>query len=122
MAIRRSEFNILILFSTLQVFSKAKVMFSIGGTYYNGKTLSYSYMPDRVLENARNVTIRLHERLARFVKIRLYFADRWIMLSEVSFDAGKFSEIKLICELVIASGVVFLAKQGEFNKYELINI
>ncbi|XP_065161564.1 discoidin domain-containing receptor 2-like isoform X1 [Atheta coriaria] len=71
----------------VQVFSKAKVMFSIGGTYYNGKTLSYSYMPDRVLENARNVTIRLHERLARFVKIRLYFADRWIMLSEVSFDA-----------------------------------
>ncbi|KAJ8985109.1 hypothetical protein NQ317_012759 [Molorchus minor] len=71
----------------VQVFSKAKVMFSIGDRYYNGATLSYSYMPDRVLENARNVSINLHQRLARFVKLRLYFADSRIMLSEVVFDS-----------------------------------
>ncbi|KAJ3661411.1 hypothetical protein Zmor_005806 [Zophobas morio] len=70
-----------------QVFSKAKVMFSIGGRFYNGPTLSYSYMPDRVLENARNVSINLHQRLARFIKLRLFFADRWMMLSEVAFDS-----------------------------------
>ncbi|CAH1372606.1 discoidin domain-containing receptor 2-like [Tenebrio molitor] len=71
----------------VQVFSKAKVMFSIGGRFYNGATLSYSYMPDRVLENARNVSINLHQRLARFIKLRLFFADRWMMLSEVAFDS-----------------------------------
>ncbi|KAJ3661415.1 hypothetical protein Zmor_005810 [Zophobas morio] len=71
----------------VQVFSKAKVMFSIGGRFYNGPTLSYSYMPDRVLENARNVSINLHQRLARFIKLRLFFADRWMMLSEVAFDS-----------------------------------
>ncbi|XP_017777041.1 PREDICTED: discoidin domain-containing receptor 2-like [Nicrophorus vespilloides] len=71
----------------VQVFTKAKVMFSIGGKYYNGRTISYSYMPDRVLENARNVTIHLHHQLARFIKLRLFFADRWLMLSEVSFDS-----------------------------------
>jgi hypothetical protein len=65
-------------------------MFSIGGRFYNGATLSYSYMPDRVLENARNVSINLHQRLARFIKLRLFFADRWMMLSEVAFDSGKF--------------------------------
>lgn len=79
----------LTIFNPLQVFSKAKVMFSIGGRFYNGPTLSYSYMPDRVLENARNVSINLHQKLARFVKLRLFFADRWVMLSEVVFDSGK---------------------------------
>lgn len=64
-------------------------MFSIGGQIYNGRTLSYSYMPDLVLENARNVSIHLLHRIARFVKLRLFFADRWIMLSEVYFDSGK---------------------------------
>lgn len=71
----------------VQVFSKAKVMFSVGGRYYNGRALSYSYMPDRMLENARNVTIHLQYKLARFIKIRLYFAVRWIMLSEVTFES-----------------------------------
>lgn len=64
-------------------------MFSLGGRYYSGKTLSYSYMPDRVLENARNVSIHLHSRTARFIKIRLFFASYWIMLSEVAFESGK---------------------------------
>lgn len=72
-----------------QIFSKAKVMFSIGGQYYNGRTISFSYMPDRSLENARNVTIHLHNRIGRFIKMRLYFASAWIMLSEVIFESGK---------------------------------
>lgn len=72
-----------------QVFSKAKVMFSIGGQFYNGKTLSYAYMPDLALENARNVSIHLLHRIARFIRLRLFFADRWIMLSEVFFESGK---------------------------------
>ncbi|KAJ8948705.1 hypothetical protein NQ318_017873, partial [Aromia moschata] len=70
-----------------KVFSRAKVMFSIGGRFYNGPTLSYTYMPDRVLENARNVSINLHQRLARFVRLRLFFADTRLMLSEVVFDS-----------------------------------
>lgn len=65
-------------------------MFSIGGQYYNGRTISFSYMPDRSLENARNVTIHLHNRIGQFVKMRLYFASAWIMLSEVIFESGKY--------------------------------
>ncbi|XP_019870769.2 discoidin domain-containing receptor 2 [Aethina tumida] len=75
----------------VQVFSKAKVMFSVGGEFYNGPTLSFSYMPDRVLENARNVSINLHHRIGRFIKLRLFFADRWIMLSEVAFESAPIS-------------------------------
>ncbi|KAL3275362.1 hypothetical protein HHI36_020129, partial [Cryptolaemus montrouzieri] len=74
----------------VQVFSKAKLIFSVGGLFYNGPTLSFSYMPDNVLENARNVSINLKGRIGRFIKMRLFFADRWIMLSEVTFESGKF--------------------------------
>lgn len=47
-------------------------------------------MPDMVLEHARNVTIKLHHRIGRFLKLQLYFASRWILLSEISFDSGKY--------------------------------
>jgi hypothetical protein len=73
------------------VFAKAKVLFSVGGKYYNGRPLVYTYMPDTVLENARNVSINLHGRFGRFVKVQLYFAARWIMISEVVFESGKTS-------------------------------
>ncbi|KAF4518474.1 hypothetical protein B566_EDAN006479 [Ephemera danica] len=75
-----------------QVFSRAKVMFSVGGQFYNGRPLSFSYMPDRVLEEARNVSIHLHGRLGRFVKLQLWFAAKWIMISEVTFESGQSSQ------------------------------
>ncbi|XP_046402897.1 discoidin domain-containing receptor 2-like [Ischnura elegans] len=71
----------------VQVFSKARVFFSIGGKFFNGRPLSFSYMPDTVLENARNVSINLRHRIGRFVKLQLHFAARWIMISEVYFDS-----------------------------------
>ncbi|CAG9771117.1 unnamed protein product [Ceutorhynchus assimilis] len=75
----------------VQVFAKAKLLFSVGGKFYNGPTLSFTYMPDKVLENARNVSINLHHRMARFIKVRLYFAGQYIMLSEVFFDSVPIS-------------------------------
>lgn len=48
------------------------------------------------MENARNVTIKLHHRIGRYVKVHLYFASRWIMLSEIAFVSGKFNVICLI--------------------------
>lgn len=72
------------------MFSKARIQFSTGGEVYNGRAVSYHYMPDEILENARNVTIQLHNSIGRFVRIRLYFANRWLLLSEVTFDSGKF--------------------------------
>ena len=68
----------------------AKAYFSIGGQYYNGEPVQYSYMPDQVMEHARDVTIKLHHRIGRYVQLQLYFASRWILLSEVSFISGKF--------------------------------
>uniref|UniRef100_A0A182MEP5 Discoidin domain-containing protein n=1 Tax=Anopheles culicifacies TaxID=139723 RepID=A0A182MEP5_9DIPT len=77
----------------VQVFVHAKVFFSIGGQHFTGEPVQFSYMPDTVMENARDVTIKLHHRVGRYVQIHLYFALRWIMLSEISFTSGKFMEV-----------------------------
>lgn len=85
---------VLIFFLTIilyvQVFVHAKVFFSIGGQYFNGEPVHFSYMPDTVMEHARDVTIKLHHRIGRYVQVHLYFALRWIMLSEVTFITGKY--------------------------------
>ncbi|XP_011148724.3 discoidin domain-containing receptor tyrosine kinase B isoform X1 [Harpegnathos saltator] len=71
----------------VQVFSKADIWFSTDGETYEDEPLLYSYIPDLVLENARNVSIGLHGRRGCLLKLHLYFAARWIIISEVMFDA-----------------------------------
>lgn len=75
----------------LQVFSQVDILFSIGGRYYTGEPITYTYMEDKIFETSRNITIKLHHRVGKFVKLRLHFSDRWIMVSEVTFDSGEQS-------------------------------
>ncbi|XP_042885478.1 discoidin domain-containing receptor 2-like [Penaeus japonicus] len=71
-----------------QVFSHARVLFSAGGEHFpEARAVDYEYVVDRIFENARNVTIRLHNAAAKYVKLQLFFALRWIMISEVAFDS-----------------------------------
>lgn len=55
----------------------------------------YEYIEDLIFENSRNVSIKLHHRVGRFVKIQLHFGARWILISEITFDSviahGNFS-------------------------------
>ncbi|XP_022252531.1 discoidin domain-containing receptor 2-like isoform X1 [Limulus polyphemus] len=80
----------------VQVFATAKLWFSIGGKYYPNDPLRFSYMADTYNDKARNVTIFLHHRIGKFVKVELTFASRWILISEVSFSSvpaqGNFTE------------------------------
>ncbi|EFN78332.1 Discoidin domain-containing receptor 2 [Harpegnathos saltator] len=66
-----------------------QVYLGTGGNQFTGEPVHFSYIPDQVLEQAREVTIKLHSRAGRFLKLQLYFAARWIMLSEVIFESGK---------------------------------
>lgn len=90
---RVREFNSVHIFCNneftrdIQVFSEAKIMFSVGGVYYYGDPISFNYMEDRIFEVSRNVSIKLHRRVGRFVKLQLHFANKWIMISEVIFDS-----------------------------------
>lgn len=72
----------------VQVFSLAKVLFSVGGKRFNkGEPITYEYVEDCIFEDARNVTIKLHHRVGKYVKLQLYFAAKWILISEISFDS-----------------------------------
>ena len=51
-------------------------------------------MPDIVMELARPVYIRLNGKIGKYVKVELTFEAKWIMISEVTFSAGKFRSVK----------------------------
>ena len=74
------------------VFSKARVSFSVGGEYYHTQPVQeYQYSTDRIFESARNVSIPLNNQVGKFVKVQLFFALKWMLVSEVSFDSGQLT-------------------------------
>ena len=74
----------------IQVFSRAKVYFSNEEDKFgDDRVVDFEYMPDLALENARNVTIDLKGEHGKFVMVQLYFAAKWILISEVTFVSGK---------------------------------
>ncbi|XP_014291847.1 discoidin domain-containing receptor 2 [Halyomorpha halys] len=100
----------------VQVFSKAKIQFSLGGAVFSRRAVSYTYMPDKALENARNVTIHLHHHIAKYVKIQLYFASRWIMISEVIFESEPVdSNVTEEIEASLAQEEIIFKSGGSHN-------
>ena len=88
------EFHLIHIFTNNQfsrdvaVFKEAKVLFSIGGEIYPGEAVEHTPMEDSIFEEPRNVSVKLHRRVGKFVKIQLYFSAKWIMISEVSFESS----------------------------------
>ncbi|KAK3589844.1 hypothetical protein CHS0354_015861 [Potamilus streckersoni] len=78
----------------VKIFRRALLYFSIGGMYFLKDPIQYDFMPDNLVEYARNVTISLANSVGQFVKVKLFFEDKWMMISEVIFDSavvdGKF--------------------------------
>ncbi|KAG7197509.1 hypothetical protein KM043_007188 [Ampulex compressa] len=101
----------------VQIFSQADILFSIGGKYYTGEPITYTYMEDRIFENSRNITIKLHHRIGKFVKLRLHFSDRWIMVSEIIFDSdvahGNFTTEEPATTEQSVQSDVFVEKKGD---------
>ncbi|XP_022711701.1 discoidin domain-containing receptor 2-like isoform X2 [Varroa jacobsoni] len=80
----------------VSLFSSAKFWFSIGGRWYIEEPLVFKNMHNPLPEKARNVTIRLHHKIGRFVKLHLSYRSGWILLSEIAFISlpaeGNFTE------------------------------
>jgi len=73
------------------VFATAELHFSVGGKVFDvyAEPVIYRVAPDNVVERPRYVTVPIEPaRAARFVRLLLHFARRWIMISEVHFDTG----------------------------------
>ncbi|XP_041987229.1 discoidin domain-containing receptor 2-like [Aricia agestis] len=71
----------------VQVFSEAIISFSIGGTRFQDDPIHYTPEEDHIFESSRNVSIKLHHRIGKWVRIELHFAAKWILISEVVFDS-----------------------------------
>jgi hypothetical protein len=70
------------------VFAEVRAYFSVGGQTYHPDPVSFSPLPDEIFEEPRNVSASLQRRIGRFVRLELYFAAKWILISEVSFDSS----------------------------------
>lgn len=93
----------LISWLLLQAFSQVELWFSLDGDRYQGNSIRAVVPPDRTRESARNITVQLFTRPARFIRLRLSFADKWILLSEISFESGKSTWMIILCSYCILS-------------------
>ena len=59
------------------------------GKFGDDRAVDYIYMPDRMVEDARNVTINLHGEHGKFVMIQLFFSDKWMLISEITFTSSE---------------------------------
>ncbi|XP_047115564.1 uncharacterized protein LOC124795537 [Schistocerca piceifrons] len=69
----------------VQVFSEVSVYLSLDGRHYQAALTRRVAPPPG--EPAVNVSISLQQRVARFLRLHLRFADQWMLLSEVSLDS-----------------------------------
>ncbi|XP_025833033.1 discoidin domain-containing receptor 2-like [Agrilus planipennis] len=69
----------------VQVFSAAEACFSFDGVQYQTTPVWVSITKDYSRESAENITIDLRGRVARFVQLRFFFSNKWILISEISF-------------------------------------
>ena len=72
----------------VRVFRKAEIEFSVGGVYYASAPVEFTYLKDTLIEYARPVLVRIPRKIGKYVRIKLYFEVRWIMLSEIHFESG----------------------------------
>ncbi|CAG0883389.1 unnamed protein product [Cyprideis torosa] len=67
----------------LQVFTRAKIWFSLDGITWTQRSLTLLFFPDLSSEAPRNVSLNLKGFIARHLKIHLFFAADWMAISEI---------------------------------------
>ena len=66
------------------------------------------YCPRNIADSdtrySKNITLLFCENTARFIKLRLYFGGKWLLLTEISFNSGillhYFNTIEYICQFL----------------------
>ena len=74
----------------VRVFKRARISFSVGGEHFLGEPIDFRYMRDALIEYARQVIIPLQHRIGKYVKLELWFDSKWMMISEIQFESGKY--------------------------------
>ena len=70
----------------IRSFSRCRVEFSLDDSHWLSKhRVDFSGSPQKRVERARWIKVDLMGKLARYVRVALWFEDDWLMLSEVHF-------------------------------------
>ena len=76
---------------SFNVFNKSEIFFALTSDGFSDNSFLQfcpKRNPDRDAPYYENVTLPLCENIAKFIKLRLYFGGRWLLLTEISFDSG----------------------------------
>ena len=76
----------------IQPFSQMLAYFSADGLTYHPQYVKVVNKQLAVSGQAQNITLSLAKRVGRFVKLELYFDNKWLMVSEVSFSSQSTSK------------------------------
>ena len=80
-------------------------------------------MPDRMVEDARNVSINLHGEHGKYVMMQLFFSDKWMLISEITFISSEYKIIFIFrlghdSHVIISKeGVVYLYKKKGISSW-----
>ena len=74
----------------VRVFKVAEFHFSIGGTFYLTDPVRYEFQRDTVMDYNHEVVIDLKHNIGQYIKLKLFFDSKWMMISEVQFFSGMY--------------------------------
>lgn len=78
------------IFFLFQVFSRVDVYLAVEPiTEDTPAVVKFEVREDRTRESARNVSVPLHGRPGKYMKLHLHFSNAWILVSEIAFESSK---------------------------------
>lgn len=123
----------------VQIFEKAIVQFSIDGTFTKAQANKYDEVagaasnidlsqmifeiqPDKRNESARFIRLDLANRIAKYMRIKLYFASKWLLLSEINFESSVVSNNMNsdVDKKVNMNDIQALKEQGAANDFDYV--
>ncbi|NWR83898.1 DDR2 protein, partial [Furnarius figulus] len=76
----------------VKIFKEVQCYFRADASEWEPSTVSSVLVVDDVNPSARFVTVALLHRMASAIKCQYYFADTWMMFSEITFQSGSRGE------------------------------
>ena len=91
------------------VFDRSEIFFALSKDNLTN-TSFFEHCPIRNFSDSNapaysaNITLSLCENTARFIKLRLYFGGKWLLITEISFNSGillhYFNKVQCICQFL----------------------
>ena len=80
------------IFIGIQAFSQMLAYFSADGITYHPQYVKMVNKEPTVSNKSQNITLSLSNRVGRFVKLEIYFGNKWLLISEVEFRSQSTSK------------------------------